>query len=391
MVASLDDPEFRLLIALTLIPGLGRRWINKLLDLFGSAQGIWDNVDSILDLKGVRQSVKGGLRAGPLLKEVDSIVSKLKDIDAWACYRGDRFFPSSLENIPDPPLFLLGCGDIFFLHRPSVAIVGSRQATSYGRKIARDIAKELSGSGYTVISGLALGIDTEAHIGALQGMSGTVAVLGCGLDWQYPVRNLKLRERIINQGALVTEYLPGVRPDPAFFPHRNRIISGLSLGIIVVEAGRKSGSLITAAHALEQGKDVFAVPGSVYSYKSSGPHWLIKQGAVLVENASDVLSVLNISGDMDKGSSGELFDFAREVVDCGAEDVKKNITDGILRGLSSDEKRLYEALETYPQHIDELANVIGMSISIVGGLLVQLELKDLVISLPGQMYQLKTT
>jgi len=206
--------------------------------------------------------------------------------------RADERYPAWLGTIADPPAVLYCAGLIEPQDRQAVALVGARQATPYGLRVTETLARELSGAGFTIVSGLARGIDTAAHRAALEAGGRTIAVLGCGLDVDYPLGHARLREDIAGGGAVVTEYAPDTKPLAHHFPRRNRIISGLSLGVVVIEAAEDSGSLITARLALEQGREVFAVPGSIEAPLSRGPHGLLKQGAKLVETVDDIIEEL---------------------------------------------------------------------------------------------------
>ena len=204
----------------------------------------------------------------------------------------DEEFPRLLRETPDPPFVLYALGRIERLRLPAVAVVGSREASRYGRDVASRLGRELSGAGVTVVSGFARGVDASAHEAALDGPGGTIAVLGCGLDVDYPRENARLKDRLAAQHLLLSEYPPGTEPRPQNFPIRNRIIAGLSSGVVVVEASRRSGSLITARLAADFGRDVFAVPGSIFSDTSSGAHELLRDGAILCRGAEDVLAEL---------------------------------------------------------------------------------------------------
>jgi len=204
----------------------------------------------------------------------------------------DDEYPKALLEIPDPPFLLFGLGQPERLRLPAVAIVGSREATRYGRDVAWRLSRELSQAGVAIVSGFARGVDAAAHEAALEGPGGTIAVLGCGLDVEYPREHRLLKEKLVSRNLVLTEYPPGEEPRPQNFPIRNRIIAGLSAGVVVVEASRRSGSLITARLAADCGRDVFAVPGSVFSETSAGTHELLRDGAILCRTAEDVLAEL---------------------------------------------------------------------------------------------------
>ncbi len=280
-------------------------------------------------------------------------------------------YPQLLREIPDPPPFLYVVGHLDPCAR-HIALVGSRNATGYGLGITRQLARDLAAAGVTVASGMARGIDTAAHWGALEGGGRTVAVLGCGLGILYPPENRKLWQAIAARGAVVSELPINATPEAHHFPARNRIISGLSLGTVVVEAARKSGSLITARLANEQGREVFAVPGSVQSYKSAGTHRLIQQGAKLVASAADIL---------------EEFPYVFPAAAAGADQTAGAGSPGPAAGLSVEETRLWQALGPYPTHIDDLARVLRLAAGQLAGLLLQLELKGLVRQTPGKRFE----
>ena len=285
----------------------------------------------------------------------------------------DELYPAYLKNIYDPPLVLYMKGTIQEEEK-YLAVVGSRRATSYGLDMAKKISRELAECGITVVSGMARGVDSFAHMGALEVKGRTIAVLGCGLDIVYPYENKKLMENIIESGACLSEYLPGTTPVPGNFPARNRIISGISLGVVVIEAGERSGSLITANFALEQGREVFALPGNVNSIKSTGTNKLIKEGAKIVTGIDDILEELNIY-------------FIEENTKVS---FNKNLQDErILRGLDNDEKKVVECLKLESMHIDNIARKTGFGIQLVNSILVMLELKGVVEQLPGKIFKLK--
>ena len=281
-------------------------------------------------------------------------------------------YPALLREIPDPPPFLYVAGRLEAT-TCQIALVGSRNATAYGLGITRKLARELAAAAVTVVSGMARGIDTAAHWGALEGGGRTVAVLGCGLGTLYPPENRKLWQAITAQGAVVSELPINAAPEAHHFPARNRIISGLCMGTVVVEAARKSGSLITARLANEQGREVFAVPGSVQSFKSAGTHRLIQQGAKLVASASDIL---------------EEFPYVFPTVAVGADPTAGGSSAAMsAAGLSAEESRLWQALGPYPTHIDELARSLCLAPGQLAGMLLQLELKGFVRQTPGKRFE----
>ena len=285
----------------------------------------------------------------------------------------DSDYPGALRSIADPPLYLFVRGTVETRDETAVAIVGTRHATEYGRSVAGKLAAELSHRGITVVSGLARGIDSAAHHGALEAGGRTFAVCGCGLDINYPVENKNLATQIVQSGATLSEFPPTVQPESWHFPARNRIISGLSLGVIVVEAGERSGALITSDFALEQGREVFAVPGNIFKQQSRGAHALIKQGATLIESADDIITALN----------NRALPFAQLEQ---AATTKKSETPTVRPDLSAVENRVYLALEADPRHIDDLAAAAKMGAAEVNSTLVMLELKGIARRLPGGMF-----
>ncbi len=279
----------------------------------------------------------------------------------------DSDYPDILKEIYDSPPVLFVKGKLLRQdYRRSIAIVGTRTPTPYGMKVASELATHLASSGVTVISGMALGIDTKAHQGALKAEGGrTIAVLGSSVERVTPVSNRRLYESIIEHGAVISEYPVGTPPSPWHFPQRNRIISGLSKGVVVVEGSEDSGALITAKAALEQNRAVFAVPGAVHSPMSKGANKLIKEGARLVESVQDIFEELNW-----KIAPAE----------------KKAASKGKVPALEGEEKLLYGQLGPEPLHIDQLMRATGLSSSKVSATLLSLELKSLVLQHPGKRY-----
>lgn len=278
----------------------------------------------------------------------------------------DPCYPARLRAIADPPPLLYIKGEISAADEKAVAIVGSRSASDYGRKVARNICRGLASLGFTVVSGMARGIDGAAHESALDGGGRTIAVLGSGVDRIYPPEHEGLSERIARQGAVISELPLGARPVAFNFPARNRLISGLSLGVVVVEATEKSGSLITAAHALEQNREIFAVPGEVGSSRSRGAHRLIRQGAKLVENADDIIEEIAPQLARPEGASRR-----RRV---------------LPQNCSDDTRKIFGLLQERILQIDEVIETSGLSSAQVSQILLELELQGFLRQLPGKRY-----
>ena len=292
----------------------------------------------------------------------------------------DVRYPMPLRNIPDPPGVLYVDGELESTDTVAVAIVGSRHATLYGIRIARMLAEELSLLGFTIVSGMARGIDRVAHEAALAAGGRTLAVLGCGLDVAYPADHTELRAQVAASGAVLTELPLGTPPLAAHFPRRNRILSGLSLGVVVVEAANGSGSLITAKLAAEQGREVFAVPGPIDAPTSRGTHALLKEGAKLTETVDDILEEL--MPQIQRRTCGE--SSAESSSNCGA---KAPARPGVLStDLSSDEQNVYAAITREPRSIDEVTDQAALTSSRVACALLALELKDAIRQTPGRRY-----
>ena len=345
-------------LRLTLIPGIGGESQRKLLAAFGLPEAIFAAG------RLATRSVIGD-RAN-LLFDFDPSEEVDRNI-AWASQPGqsiltlaDKAYPQSLLEIADPPNVLYVRGNAALLQTRGLAMVGSRNATPQGLQTAENFAKTLAGRGLCIISGLALGIDAAAHRGALAAGGETIAVIGTGADRIYPARNKELALAIVEQGAIVSEFPLGTPAIAANFPRRNRIISGLSRGVLVVEAAPESGSLITARLAGEQGREVFAIPGSIHSPVARGCHKLIKQGAKLVETAQDVLE--------------ELGDINQQVVTSES-------------STSSEENPLLAALGHDPCTLDELVERTGLRADQLLGELLTLELSGQLATLPGNRYQ----
>jgi DNA processing protein len=290
----------------------------------------------------------------------------LEEFGFRALISTDPEFPQTLKTIPDPPLVLYVRGSLLPTDNLAVALVGTRRASPYGRAVAERLARELSEISVTVVSGLALGIDTASHVAAIKAGGRTLGVLGSGLNRPYPRENTALMERVAAQGAVLSEFPLETAPDRPHFPRRNRIISGLSLAVVVVEAREKSGALITARLATEQGRDVLAVPGSIFSPGSWGPHLLIREGARPVESVKDLVEEIQV------------FQSLQPAV---KRPIKKTV-----QTLSSTENRLMTYLTLDPSGMDDLLTQSGLSIGVLSSTLLSLELKGLARSLPGNNY-----
>jgi DNA processing protein len=349
----------------------------------------WSTPEALLD--AARSGHEGELLSTPGLtpvsverlreaatRDISKALAAMDEYSIRLLLQGDEEYPRALKSIPDPPLYLFARGTVEPRDETAVAIVGTRHATEYGRGLAHRLAQDLARRGVTVISGLARGIDTFAHKGALEGGGRTFAVCGCGLDVVYPTENKQLMIEISQNGAALSEFAPTVHPEAWHFPARNRIISGLSAGTIVVEAAERSGALITADFAMEQGRDVFAVPGNVHKTQSRGCHALIKQGATLIESADDVLAALN----------NRALPFVEEKKPCGASTPAEEPDAGpqLRDDLSAEQNRIWLALDVEPRHIDAVALDAAMSAAEVNAALVIFELRGLAKRFPGNAF-----
>lgn len=360
-------------LTLYLTPGLGAAGCKNLVDWFGSpGQALKASRKELLQVKGLREKGLDGLGSPEPRRAAETELRRAQKLSLSVVCPDDREYPEWLRHIANQPVILYIKGDPAVLAEPGISIVGSRAASSYGLRMAEILAGQLATQGVTVISGLAVGIDSAAHRGALKAGGLTVGVLGCGLDLVYPPENRALFEVIPTSGALVSEYPLGTKPDGFRFPARNRIISGLSRGVVVVEASMKSGSLITADLALEQGREVFAVPGQADSLKSAGCHHLLKQGAKLVMSAADIVDEFD-SIRPRQPATGDAYQSAPPP----------------LEALSDEERSIMAGLEIYPRNIDEVINACGLPVEQVNELLLMLEIKGYCEVLPGRQYQLK--
>ena len=352
--------------------GVGTQTARDLLTQFGLPEQIFDTSFSALQ-KHIPEKIARAL-SGPIPSEIqahiDQTLAWVAQENNYVITLGDEDYPQSLLSIADPPVLLYVKGRPAFLNMPTVAIVGSRNASAQGMLNADRFAQNLSEAGLTVVSGLALGIDTGAHTGAIksaqQGYAGSsIAVIGTGLDIVYPAANRALAHQIAEVGCIISEYPLGTPAIAHNFPRRNRIISGLSLGVLVVEAAAQSGSLITARSALEQGREVFAIPGSIHSPLAKGCHQLIRQGAKLVESAQDILEELRWQSTDSKNTHSS-----------GVQIAASNLSDPKLQSLL--ENMGHEALS-----VDQLIVRTGLPVSSVQAALLNLELQGQIETLPG--------
>ncbi len=338
--------------------------MRALLDHFGTLDNAWFASELDFEHVGIdRRAIKNLVDLRKSI-DLDEEIARVESTGVKLLTWDSSDYPRYLKEIPNPPPVLYVRGEINQNDQWAVAVVGTRRFTTYGRQITRELVSGLVRNQVTIVSGLARGIDAEAHKAAIDAGGRTIAVLGSGLDVIYPVEHRFLAEKIIKTGAVVSEYALGVPPEAKNFPPRNRIISGLSLGVIVVEAGYRSGALITADFALEQDREVFAVPGNVNSPASEGTNRLIQQGAKLVQNVEDVLEELNLMMVPEQAA------------------VQKTIPE------SAEEALLLEYLSHQPIHIDVLIRQAGLPSSLVGSTLTLMELKGLVQQVGGMNYVL---
>lgn len=333
--------------------------------------------EALASVEGVSERLAAAIQGQPLTNAVQKELEEIGRSDYSVVTMNDPGYPDLLLQIPDPPPFLYVHGTLGDCSC-CIAVVGARNATAYGRYTAEKLCREMAEAGVTIVSGLARGIDTAAHRGALAAGGRTIAVLGTGLARIYPEANRELVRRIAASGAVITEFPLKAGPDAHHFPVRNRIISGISLGTVVIEAARKSGSLITARLSAEQNREVFAVPGNVHSAKSAGTHFLIKQGAKLVETAADIFE--------------ELPEEVRNRLSWSPPGLGTGSTDRPLKEpppLTPEEARVASALGPYPVHIDFLVRSLGMDPGSLSAILMRMELKGAVIQTPGKMFSIE--
>jgi DNA processing protein len=351
-------------VALNLLPGMGPVRVKRLLEAFQLPQAILSaSADQLQRVEGIGRELAETISHWESKVDLTQELDQIKALDVTLMTLADSHYPENLRNLYDPPLVLYVKGKLAEKDKKALSLIGSRSATYYGREMARKMGFQLAYAGFTVVSGLARGIDTASHEGALAAKGRTIAVLGCGIDQVYPPENKLLAEKISETGAVISEFPIGTKPDRQTFPIRNRIVSGLGMGLVVIEAAKNSGALITARMALDQGRHVFAMPGRVDTPHSRGCHALIKQGAKLVESAEDVCSE---------------FEFFLPVL---PSEVSHKASD-----LSPEEQKIYEILDHEPKSIDEIIENCGLPVATVSSTLLRLEVKKLVKSLPGKLF-----
>lgn len=370
--APLICPDAEQWLTLQFLPGLGCTRIARLVTAWGSARAVLEHRKEATEpcpglgpgLAALLSDDKAIATAGErALRELEALFRHNISLLSCTCPE----YPPVLRDIADKPVLLYVRGQVEFLHEPMLAVIGARSASDYGRRIARHFAQAAAQRGLVIVSGAAYGIDAAAHQGALQVHGKTVAVLGCGVDVAYPAKHRRLLDDIAANGAVVSEFPLGTRPEAFRFPIRNRIISGLAQAVLVVEAGEKSGSLITARLALDQGREVLAIPGRIDSLKSSGAHWLIQQGATLVQRVEDVFEALSWPVAASAATVGEIQEAEQD--------------------LPPPAQQVLRALDVYPADIDSLTRKTNMPLATLQPLLLTLELQGLVRQLPGQLYE----
>lgn len=355
-------------LAFNQIEQLGPITIKKLFGHFGSIKAAWlAGPGELKKVEGLRPSALQALLEGRTKISPEAEAARLGPVQA-ICLE-DESYPGLLKEIYAPPPVIYLNGAILKSDEKAVAIVGTRRASRYGLGLAGKLARELSGLGFTIVSGMAIGIDSAAHQGALAAGGRTIAVLGSAVDEIYPASNRGLAKEIEACGAVVSEFPLGRKPEKGFFPRRNRIIAGLSLGIVMIEGGEDSGAMITAGYALDEGREVFAVPGNLGSAGVGGPHKLIKQGAKLIESVDDIIEELKYQITNNESQKNPKYQIPE------------------LK-LNEEEKKIMSAIALEPKHLDAIAAETGLSIPQVSSTLALLEIKQLIRQRPGKIFQL---
>jgi DNA processing protein len=377
-------------LALKSIEGVGNIGFKNLLDALGTPRNVFHaTFHTLTVVPGIGRKTTAHIKDFNDWRTIEDELEHVKKNGAQIITYQDPLYPKSLLNIYDFPVFLYVKGSLKE-DDVNIAVVGSRLASTYGKYSTERLCRELVLKGITIVSGLARGIDSSAHRGALTGGGRTIAVLGCGLDIVYPSENEKLFEEIVSHGAVITEFPYGTPPNAPNFPARNRIISGLSLGVVVVEANEKSGSLITARLALEQGREVFAVPGTIDSAGSRGTHKLIKEGAKLIENVYDILDEIlpqvekTGTAVISKGEKGAVPDLSTHFSD--SRDKRDEQDTKVFSGLTDNENTVFKALSLQAIDVDGIITATGFTSPEVLNILLTLELRGIIKQLPGKKY-----
>ncbi len=358
------NAEVKYRIGFSSIPGIGRVRLGQLESHFGSLEKAWRASPGELQRAGLDSAARRAISQWRPRLDLEETLSRLQSLDVRVLTSQDEAYPARLKEIHDYPPVLYVRGEIAPEDEWCLAVVGTRRASVYGKQVTAEVTADLAASGITIVSGLARGIDTVAHKSALAAGGRTIAVFACGLDMVYPGENAALAKEIMARGALVSEFPLGTRPRPENFPRRNRILSGLSLGVLVTEAGEHSGATITANMALEQNREVFAIPGSILSPVSRGTNRLIQEGAKLVSDYKDILEELNLTA------------VARQM------EMREILPE------TDTESRLLKQLGAEPTHIDEVCRSTGLPAATVSGTLAMMELKGLVKQMSAMNYVL---
>lgn len=400
---NITEDELRARLQIWRAVGIGPASLNRLLNHFGSAVAALDGSDAEIIKAGLKPAILQNLRSVPIEAALADLEWLHRAAHRHILVPEDPRYPKLLRALKAAPPVLFVAGQPELLNEPQLAMVGSRTPTHYGKENAQAFAQYLAKQGITVTSGLALGIDAISHQGALDAGGATIAVIATGLDIIYPAKNRSLAERIVEQGAIVSEFPIGVKPQAQNFPRRNRVISGLSLGCLVVEAALQSGSLVTAQHALEQGREVFAIPGSIHSPLAHGCHRLIRQGAKLVETAADILEELtpqlhSYLGTAPLGrqatqttlvstqpsqtiKSGKPLSFLKNLT------TQENTEERLETQLDPEEQQILATIGLEPVPIDQIVLQTGLTPDVVSSMLLMLELQGYIAACGGGRYQ----
>ncbi len=354
---------------LSRINGLGLKKQEILLEKFGHPKEILNAPkEEITKIKLLGEHVIANILKSQDNDLLNQYCNQLNEKNIRFISKFNKEYPSLLKEIPDPPLGLYFIGEFPDDNLPKLSVIGSRRCSEYGLTVSHKLSKEAGANNIVVVSGMATGIDSMSHKGAIEGGGFTIAVLGCGVDICYPPENKNLREQIIKNGCIISEYPPNTIPMPVYFPPRNRIISGLSNATLVVEAGKKSGTLITVDRALEQGRDVYVIPGNITSKLSEGTNNLIKQGAIVITCLEDIINNLGI------------ITFYNE------ENKNEQANNKLISSLDENERLVYDCISSEPITVDYIINKLNMQTNVCNYILVTLELKGIIKKIPGQKY-----